>query len=89
MTSTATSGGRGAEEERLASVVLELALDEHPAHLSVEEVIRLTARDPTDFGDRDAVSNAIRDLVRDGLLHRPGDFVFAARAAVRTAKLLI
>jgi hypothetical protein len=62
-----------------ASVVLEIALDDYPAQFHVEEIIRAVA----------AVSNVIRDLVRDGLLHRSGDFVFATRAAVRSAELRI
>lgn len=89
MTSPAAGSGCGAEDDQLASVILELALDEHPAHFSVEEVIRLFARDPTAFGDRDAVRNVVRDLARDGLLQRQGDFIFATRAAVRTVRLLI
>src|SRR5262249_24455832 len=89
MTSPAASSGCDVEDDQLASVILELALDEHPAQFSVEEVIRLFARDPTAFGDRDAVRNVVRDLARDGLLHRQGDLIFATRAAVRTVRLLI
>lgn len=89
MTSPEASIGCGEEDDQLASVILELALDEHPAHFSVEEIIRLLAPNPTAFGDRDAVGNVVRELVRDGLLHRQGDFVFITRAAVRTARLLI
>jgi hypothetical protein len=62
---------------------LEVVLDHSPAHLSVEEVIREVAADSADVAD------VIRDLVGTGLLHRNGDFVFATRAAVRSADLRI
>ena len=85
----AGSDGCVEDDERMASVVLELALEEHPAHLNIEEVVRLSATDATRFSDRDAVITAIRQLVRDGLLHRQGNFVFATRPAVRSAELRI
>lgn len=88
MNSPDALGEQVAEDEQLASVILELALEEHPAQLSIEEVVRLLARDPAAFGERDGIGNVVRDLVRDGLLHRQGDFVSAARAAVRTVRLL-
>jgi hypothetical protein len=72
-----------------ASVVLEIVLDDYPAHFHVEEIIREVAGDPTAFGERNDVSNAIRDLTKIGLIHRHGDFVFATRAAVRSAELRI
>jgi len=73
--------------DRCEAVVLEIVLDHHPAHLSVEEVINEAAEDPLRFSDRTDTSEAIRDLVRTGLLHRSGKFVFATRAAVRVAEL--
>jgi hypothetical protein len=42
---------------------------------------------PDDFARRDAIDNAVRDLVGAGLVHRHGPFVFAARAAVRFDEL--
>lgn len=77
------------DADQAASLVLEIALDDYPAQFHVEEIIRAVAADPTAFGDRDAVNNVVRDLVREGLLHRNGDFVFATRAAVRSAELRI
>ena len=44
---------------------------------------------PDEFSVRDAINNAIRDLVGAGLLHRHGTFVFATRAAVRFEQLRI
>jgi hypothetical protein len=77
------------DADRTASAVLEIVLDDYPAHFHVEEIIREVAADSTAFGDRSDVADAIRDLVRAGLLHRNGDFVFATRAAVRAAELRI
>jgi hypothetical protein len=75
------------DADTTASAVLEIVLDDHPAHFHVEEIIREVVADPTAFGDRSDVDDAVRDLARAGLLHCSGDFVFATRAAVRAAKL--
>lgn len=75
------------DEETIASAMLEVALEVHPAHLSVDEALRQLSFGSTDFGDQDAIRNAIRDLAGDGLLHRHGDFIFASRAAVRFNEL--
>ncbi len=79
--------GRTQDPDCLEGLVLEVVLDEHPALLSIEEVIRESASDPANFGDRDDARNAITGLVRSGLLHRNGAFVFATRAAVRSKAL--
>lgn len=75
--------------DRLASTVFEAVLDGHPALTSIEEVVREVTHNPACFGDRDAVNNAIRDLVKEGLLHQTGDFVFATRTAIRTRELCV
>ena len=84
-----SASGIDCETDLIASAVLEVVFDDYPAHMSIEEIIRAVATDPSRFGDRDDVSNAIRDLVRAGLLHRNGEFVFPTRAAVRAAELMI
>ena len=76
------------DTDTTASAVLEILLEDYPAQFHIEEVIREVAPS-AGFGDRDEVANAIRDLVRAGLLHRSGDFVFATRAAIRGAELRI
>ena len=81
--------GIESDDDRIASAVLEVVFDGYPAHMSIEEVVREVATDLTSFGDCDEVRNAIRDLVRAGLLHRSGGFVFATRAVVRAAELMI
>lgn len=68
------------------SVLLHLTL-EHPIQLTEADVIRELASDPDEFGPRDRVQRAIRDLVRIGLLHRHGSFVLPTRAALHAADL--
>lgn len=75
------------DADTTASAVMEILVEDYPAQFHVEEVIREVAPDATAFGDRDDVENAIRDLVRAGLLHRSGGFVFATRASIRAAEL--
>jgi hypothetical protein len=76
------------DQEKAEQAVLALLLHTYPALLSVDEVIRaLTADCPDEFGPRDSVENAVRDLVATGLVHRHGAFVFATRAAVRGDEL--
>lgn len=59
----------------------------YPTPLTEEDLIRELAGDPEDFGKRDAVAQAIRDLVRVGLLHSQGGFVVPSRAALYAAEL--
>jgi hypothetical protein len=75
-------------DARVEAAVLRLALDLHPAQVSVAEVVRELVDDPEDFAQRDAVERAARDLARAGLLHRNGEFVFPTRAAIRFDQLL-
>jgi len=72
-----------AQEDRDAQgAVLVHLLYLHPAQTTVEEIVREIAGDPDEFGDRDQIERAIRDLTRVGLLHRNGRFVVPARPAV-------
>jgi hypothetical protein len=81
---------RPAQREDIAQqAILAILLEAHPGQRSVEEVIREMTDRPDDFAARDAVDNAIRDLVGAGLLHRHGAFVFATHAAVRFDELRI
>jgi hypothetical protein len=77
------------DEEQAEQAVLALLLEVHPAHLSLDEVVRELTDRPDDFAPRDRVNNAVRDLVAAGLVHRHGAFVFATRAAVRFEDLRI
>lgn len=60
---------------------------EHPIQLTEDELIRELASDPGEFGPRDQVQRAIRDLVCIGLLRRNGPFVVPTRAALHAADL--
>jgi len=75
------------EEDLTQQAVLAVLLDAHPAQRSIEEIVRELVEDPAEFGERDRVENAVRDLVGAGLLHRHGPFVFATHAAVRLNEL--
>jgi hypothetical protein len=67
--------------------VLSFLMRRNPALTSVEEVQRELAPASDAFYQRDAVTEAIRDLVNAGLLHQLGDFVFPTVAAVRREAL--
>jgi HD-like signal output (HDOD) protein len=69
--------GDDGSPDDLARAVLSLLVDEHPAQLSFDELVREMGKEPF------LVTDAVDDLVAAGLLHRHGDFVFATRAAVR------
>jgi hypothetical protein len=74
-------------DERVQRNVLDLLLDEHPALLHVDEIVRALAEDPEDFAVADAVEVALRELCSAGLAHRHGPFAFATRAVVRARML--
>jgi hypothetical protein len=76
-------------EDRVQRAVLGLLLDEHPVQLSVDEVVREMTGRPDDFAEHDLVETAVRSLVRAGLVHRHGPFVFPTHAAVRSKELQI
>jgi hypothetical protein len=75
------------EDDLAQRAVLAILLDAHPAWRSTEEIVRELTDRPEEFGERDRIENAIRDLVGAGLLHRHGPFVFTTRAAVRFDEL--
>jgi hypothetical protein len=75
------------EDDVLQSAVLTILLDAHPAQRSEDELVRELAAEPDDVAQRDAIENAIRELVGAGLAHRHGSFLFATRAAVRFDEL--
>jgi hypothetical protein len=77
------------EDDKAQQAVLALLLDVYPAQLALDEVLRELTDRPDEFGPRDRVNNAVRDLVAAGLVHRHGHFVFASRAAVRFDELRI
>jgi hypothetical protein len=82
-----TAPRRASEQDRRQGSVLAVVLDAHPAQLSIDELVRELTENPDEFGPRDAIHIAVRELVGAGLLHRHDAFVFATRAAVRFSDL--
>jgi hypothetical protein len=70
------------------SAVLRQVLGLHPTQVTVAELVREIGGEQADFGERDSIERAIRDLGGAGLLHRSADFVIPTRAALRFSELL-
>ena len=85
--SSCGDGPHVTDHDQVQQAALAILLDAHPAQLSVNELVRELTDRPDEFGPRDAIDNAVRDLVGAGLVHRHGAFVFATRAAVRFDEL--
>ncbi len=66
--------------ERLA-LVLRHVLDEHPAILRADDLVRELSDSPGDFAADDHLRVAVRQLVRSGLLCEWGAFVIPTRQA--------
>ncbi|HXF31067.1 MAG TPA: hypothetical protein VN522_06060 [Solirubrobacterales bacterium] len=77
------------EDARVESALLQRVLDLHPTQVTAAELIRDLAGEDADFGARDAVERAIRELTGAGLLHRTEDGLLTpTRAAVHFGELL-
>ncbi len=77
------------EDARVESALLQRVLDLHPTRVTAEELIRDLAGEEADFGARDGIERAIRELRGAGLLHGTADgFVIPTRSAVHFAALL-
>lgn len=78
MHSQATSAS--SEDDFYEQAVLRHILGWQPTILRMDDLIREVAKDPDDFGDRDAVNRAVRELIKVGLLHRQGECVLPTPA---------
>lgn len=76
------------EDQIIQSAVLLNAVVLHPAPVTEDELVREVATDSEDFGERDGIKRAVRDLVSVGLLHRHDSFVLPTRAALCAYELL-
>jgi hypothetical protein len=77
------------EDARVESALLQRVLHLHPTRLTAAELVRDLAGEDADFGARDAVERAIRELTGAGLLHRSDDgLVTPTRAALHFGELL-
>ena len=77
-----------AEDTATESAVLQQVLDLYPTQVTYAELLREVAGQFAEFGERDAIERAVRDLVGVGLLHRHDDFIMPSRAALRFNELL-
>jgi hypothetical protein len=75
------------EDRRTERAVLALLLDEHPTRLTMDELILVLCADPDRADPQDAGQRAVRELVGAGLIHRHGDFLAPARAALYFERL--
>jgi hypothetical protein len=72
----------------IEAAVIQHLLDAHPSQLTEAELIRELCGEDPEFGERDAVERAVRDLVGVGLLHRGEPLLAPTRAALRLNQLL-
>jgi len=77
------------EDTRVEAALIQRVLDLHPTRVTADELVRDLAGEDADFGARDEIARAIRELTGAGLLHRGDDgFVTPTRAAVHFGELL-
>jgi len=77
------------EDARVESALIQRVLDLHPTRMTDAELIRDLAGEDADFGARDGVERAIRELTGSGLLHRGEDgLITPTRAAIHFGELL-
>jgi hypothetical protein len=77
------------EDARVESALLQRVLDLHPTRMTDGELVRDLAGEDADFGARDGVERAIRELSGAGLLHRGDDgLITPTRAALHFGELL-
>ena len=75
----------GDEDRACEAAVLHHVLALHPTPLTLADIQR--ELNVEDFGKRDAVERAVRDLVASGLLHRNEALVVPSRAALHFEQL--
>jgi hypothetical protein len=77
------------EDARVESALLQRVLHLHPTQMTAAELVRDLAGEDADFGARDGVERAIRELTGAGLLHRADDgLVTPTHAAIHFGRLL-
>jgi hypothetical protein len=70
-----------AEDQRDEGAVLRHVVEVHPATLRLSDLIREFS-DPEDFGSRDRIERAVRELVKGGALFRCEGAVLPTRQAL-------
>ncbi len=74
-------------DKRTERAILALLLDEHPARLTMEELVLVLHAGPERADPEDAGGRAVRELVGAGLMYREGRFLSPSRAALYFAAL--
>jgi hypothetical protein len=75
------------EDATYQRAVLGHVLTLHPLPLTCSDLIREIADDPSDYGTRDNIQRAVRDLIRLQLLQTNGDYLLPTHASVRLNEL--
>jgi len=76
-----------AEDLGLQSAVLLHLLVCHPIQLTEAELVAALSQNPQNFGERDDIERAVRQLAAVGLLHRQEPFALPSAAAFRAYAL--
>jgi hypothetical protein len=77
------------EDSRVEAALIQRVLDLHPTRVTIDELTRDLCGEDADFGARDAIERAVRELNGAGLLHRGADDLLTpTRAAVHLNDLL-
>lgn len=69
-------------DDSYEQIVLRHIFNWQPTALRLCDLVRELSADPRNFGAQDAVSRAVRDLIKVGLLHRQGECILPTPAAV-------
>jgi hypothetical protein len=75
------------EDKKTECAVLALLLDEHPARLTMDELILVLHGDPARHDPKDAADRAVRELTGAGLVHRHTGLLAPTRAALYFERL--
>lgn len=77
-----------AQDHHDQGAVLVHVVDTYPSQLRLSDLIRELGDGGEDFGERDRIERAVRDLIRVGLLFRCEGLVLPTRAALRFYEVL-
>lgn len=76
-----------AEDLKNERAILVHVVETFPETLRLSDLVRELG-DPEDFGERDDIERAVRELVKDGLLFRCEGTVLPTRTVLRAYELL-
>lgn len=76
------------EDLRDQGIALMHVLHRHPTLLTIPDLVREITSASEDFGERDNIERAVRDLTGVGLLHCTGGLAVPSPAALRFLKII-